>query len=208
MPVPTIPSTISLDNIQTEFGGSNPIGINEYYAGASPLLVPSGTANATSVAIPTSGTISFANFSGAAALSASLPSWNSGGGYDNNIIATVNDFTCSGANAEIYLYVNSNGTIVYNDMLNNYSHTWRLVGNASDFYFRFDISTGAVASGSSATGTNLQMNANYLYFVSASAACNDPPVINECTGTWSFRNAGGGVLVSQSFSMVAYAESS
>jgi len=204
MPVPTIPSTISLDNIQTEFGGSNPIGINEYYAGAG--LVPAGTANATSVAIPTSGTISFANFSGAAALSASLPSWNSGGGYDNNIIATVNDFTCSGANAEIYLYVNSNGTIVYNDMLNNYSHTWRLAGNASDFYFRFDVSSGGVSG--SATGTNLQMNSNYLYFVSASAACNDPPVINECTGTWSFRNAGGGVLVSQSFSMVAYAESS
>lgn len=34
MPVPTIPSAISLADIQTEFGGSNPIGINEYYAGA------------------------------------------------------------------------------------------------------------------------------------------------------------------------------
>jgi hypothetical protein len=205
MAVPTIPSAISLGNIQTEFGGSNPIAISEYYAGAG--LVAAGTANATSVAIPTSGTISFANFSGAAALSASLPSWNSGGGYDNSIGASVTDTTCSGALAEIYLYVNSNGTIVYNDMLNNYSHTWRLVGNASDFYFRFDISTGAVASGSSATGTNLQMNANYTYFVSASVACNDPPVSNECTGTWSFRNASGGVIVSQSFIMFAYAQS-
>ena len=202
MPVPTIPSTISLANIQTEFGGSNPIGINEYYAGAG--LVPAGTANATSVAIPTSGTISFANFSGAAALSASLPSWNAGGGYDNNISASVIDFTCSGAYAEIYLYVNSNGTIVYNDMLNNYSHTWRLVGNASDFYFRFDVS-GSVSG--SPTGTNLQMNTNYTYYITATAACNDT-VSNQCTGTWSFRNAGGGVLVSQSFSMVAYAESS
>jgi hypothetical protein len=203
MPVPTIPSTISLDNIQTEFGGSNPIGINEYYAGAG--LVPAGTANATSVAIPTSGTISFANFSGAAALSASLPSWNAGGGYDNNINASYYDFTCSGAYAEIYLYVNSNGTIVYNDMLNNYSHTWRLAGNASDFYFRFDVSSGGVSG--SATGTNLQMNTNYTYYITASAGCggNDSA---SCTGTWSFRNAGGGVLVSQSFYMSATASSS
>jgi len=66
MAVPTIPTSISLSQIQTEFGGSNPISISEYYAGAG--YVGSGTANATSVAIPTSGTISFANFSGASAI--------------------------------------------------------------------------------------------------------------------------------------------
>ena len=202
MPVPTIPSTISLDNIQTEFGGSNPIGINEYYAGAG--LVPAGTANATSVAIPTSGTISFANFSGAAALSASLPSWNAGGGYDNNISASVIDFTCSGAYAEIYLYVNSNGTIVYNDMLNNYSHTWRLAGNASDFYFRFDVS-GSVSG--SPTGSNLQMNTNYTYYLTASAGCGGDDSAS-CAGTWSFRNASNTVLASKTFYMSAYAQSS
>jgi len=205
MTLPTIPSALSLGNIQTEFTGSNPIAISEYYAGAG--LVVSATANATSVAIPSSGAISFANFSGAERISASLPSWNTGGGYDNNIGGSYVDTTCSGAYAEIYLYVNSNGTIVYNDMLNNYSHTWRLVGTASNFYFRFDITSGAVAGGSSATGTNLQMNSNYTYFVSATAACNDI-VDNECTGTWSFRNAGGGVIVSQSFAMSAYAQSS
>ena len=205
MPVPTLPSAISLGNIQTEFTGSNPIAISEYYAGAG--LVASGTANATSVVIPSSGAIRFSNFSGAERISATLPSWNSGGGYDNSIGASVSDTTCSGALAEIYLYVNSTGTIVYNDMLNNYSHTWKIIGDASKFYFRFDISTGAVASGSSATGTNLQMNANYTYFVSASVACNDPPVSNECTGTWSFRNANGGVIVSQSFIMFANASS-
>ena len=43
---------ISLDDIQTEFGGSNPIGINEYY-GAAP-------------GVPTSGTISFDDFFGKA----------------------------------------------------------------------------------------------------------------------------------------------
>ena len=42
---------ISLLDIQNEFGGSNPIGINEYYGAAS--------------GIPSSGTIDFADFYGA-----------------------------------------------------------------------------------------------------------------------------------------------
>ena len=44
---------ISLANVQTEFGGSNPIGINEYYGVAS--------------GVPASGTISLANFYGKSA---------------------------------------------------------------------------------------------------------------------------------------------
>lgn len=46
---------ISLNDIQNEFGGANPIGMNEYYAGGS--YVPSGTGS-----IPSSGTINFAQF--------------------------------------------------------------------------------------------------------------------------------------------------
>ena len=49
---------ISLANIQSEFGGSNPISISEYYGAAS--------------GIPTSGTISFSNFYGASAVQYSL----------------------------------------------------------------------------------------------------------------------------------------
>lgn len=65
MPVPTYPSAITLADIQTEFGGSNPIGLNEYYAGGS--YVGSGAANSTGTAIPSSGAINFLNFSGATA---------------------------------------------------------------------------------------------------------------------------------------------
>jgi hypothetical protein len=52
---------ISLTTVQTEFGGSNPIGINEYYAGGG--LVPAGTSG-TYGAVPSSGTISLRNFYG------------------------------------------------------------------------------------------------------------------------------------------------
>ncbi|NDB30812.1 hypothetical protein EB151_14840, partial [archaeon] len=50
---------ISLANIQTEFGGSNPISISEYYGAAS--------------GIPSSGTISFYNFYGKSAPSGGPP---------------------------------------------------------------------------------------------------------------------------------------
>jgi hypothetical protein len=47
--------TITLADIQTEFGGSNPIGLNEYYRNGAYV-----TANNTGV--PTSGQISVSNF--------------------------------------------------------------------------------------------------------------------------------------------------
>lgn len=49
-PLPNSPSAISLNDVQNEFGGSNPIGINEYYGVAG--------------GVPSSGTISLANFYG------------------------------------------------------------------------------------------------------------------------------------------------
>ena len=58
MPLPAS-GPISLNDIQTEFGGSNPISISEYYRGGG--LVPNVSQNNN---IPTSGTISFNNFYG------------------------------------------------------------------------------------------------------------------------------------------------
>jgi len=51
--------SISLNSLQTEYGGSNPISINEYYRGGS--LVPNTTPNNS---IPTTGTINLNNFYG------------------------------------------------------------------------------------------------------------------------------------------------
>lgn len=52
---------ISLTTVQTEFGGSNPIGLNEYYAGGA--YVAAGTTG-TYGAVPSSGAISLRNFYG------------------------------------------------------------------------------------------------------------------------------------------------
>jgi len=59
----TLPTSgaLTLADIQTEFGGSNPIGLSEYYAGGA--YVPAGTSG-TYGAVPSSGTISIQNFYG------------------------------------------------------------------------------------------------------------------------------------------------
>ena len=62
MPLPTS-GPLSLNDIQTEFGGTNPIELNEYYAGGG--LVPAGTTG-TFGAVPSSGTIGIQNFYGTA----------------------------------------------------------------------------------------------------------------------------------------------
>jgi hypothetical protein len=62
MPLPTS-GPLTLADIQTEFGGTNPISLSEYYAGGG--LVPSG-ASGTFGAVPSSGAISIQNFYGTA----------------------------------------------------------------------------------------------------------------------------------------------
>ena len=62
----TSSAPISITDLVTEFGGSAPHAITEYYRGGS--LVPNTTANNS---IPTSGAISLTNFFGASASSSS-----------------------------------------------------------------------------------------------------------------------------------------
>ena len=62
-----VPSTnTSLNDIQTEFGGSNPISISEYYSGGP--LVPAGSP-APNGPIPSSGQISIGEFRGSTKIS-------------------------------------------------------------------------------------------------------------------------------------------
>lgn len=60
-------AALSLSELQTEFGGANPISLNEYYSGGSNGFVPPGTTGTPGTVlttIPASGTISMANFYG------------------------------------------------------------------------------------------------------------------------------------------------
>ena len=62
MTLPNPGVSLSLANIQTEFGGANPAKLSEYYAGGA--YVPAGTTGYYG-AIPSSGAISISDFYGA-----------------------------------------------------------------------------------------------------------------------------------------------
>ena len=66
---------LSLSDIQTEFGGSNPISLSEYYAGGA--NVPAGTTG-TNGPVPSSGTISISNFYGTTKVVISISNQNIG----------------------------------------------------------------------------------------------------------------------------------
>lgn len=68
MPIPSS-GALAFSTIQTEFGGSNPISLSEYYAGGA--RVPSGTTG-TNGAVPTSGAIAVSKFYGTTAESVSI----------------------------------------------------------------------------------------------------------------------------------------
>ena len=58
-----VPSTnVGMSSIQTEFGGTNPISLSEYYSGGS--FVPAGSP-APNGPIPSSGQIAMGQFRGA-----------------------------------------------------------------------------------------------------------------------------------------------
>jgi hypothetical protein len=59
-----VPTTnVGLSDIQTEFGGSPPTSLSEYYSGGP--LVPAGAASPIAGPIPSSGEISIGDFRGA-----------------------------------------------------------------------------------------------------------------------------------------------
>ena len=110
MPLPSS-GTITLGNLQTEFGGSNPVGISEYYRGGG--LVPDVAVNAN---VPTSGQISLSNFYGASnsdpnptAFAFTDIALNAFGG---SVDGATNTITISGINVPITLdFRTANGSL-------------------------------------------------------------------------------------------------
>ena len=84
---------LTLADIQTEFGGSNPISLNEYYAGGG--RVPAGTSG-TYGAVPTSGTISIRNFYGTSNVQAYMVVTTSGASVSTSGNYKIATFTGSG----------------------------------------------------------------------------------------------------------------
>ena len=94
-----VPSTnVGLTDIQTEFGGSNPISLSEYYSGGP--LVPA-SAPAPNGPIPSSGQISIGQFRGAASV-VTVDYMIVAGGGGGSGHASSSTFSCGGGGAGGY----------------------------------------------------------------------------------------------------------
>jgi hypothetical protein len=101
MPLPAS-GAISFDNLQTEFGNTNPIPISDYYRGA---LVPNISVNSS---VPTSGTISMSNFYNAAQVDRIPAAFNIG-----NIALSGNDFVEANTNTITITGINTPITLTF-----------------------------------------------------------------------------------------------
>lgn len=143
MTTPT--SSLGMSHIQTEFGGSNPISLSEYYG-----------VNAN---VASSGAIRMAQFLGITALAASTPDFTP---YGYGLSGTVT----------AYLYIRSNGqyqTFGTNDMGGITNGTWKTGGGSvSDYDCRLTITSGELAGGDS-TNTWLNLATTRSWYVSRSS---------------------------------------
>jgi hypothetical protein len=129
---------LTLANIQTEFGGSNPISLNEYYAGGG--LVPAGTSG-TYGAVPSSGTISIRNFYGTSNIVIQLTtprtiSYTSGG-----ILSAQAGY---GLDPDSYVYTAANFSGSYTQ-----SEQWDSVpATTGNYQVRATLNSGSTPTGS------------------------------------------------------------
>lgn len=99
MTLPAAGSSISFSQLQTEFGGTNPISLSEYYASASEYGTPVSSdrygkpiAGGNWVIVPSSAAISIGNFFSTTVVSASHTV-----GFASNTIQSVTSYTTPGS---------------------------------------------------------------------------------------------------------------
>jgi hypothetical protein len=201
MALPPSPNQISLGDIQTEFGGSNPIGINEYYKNGGIVDSDDFAPN-----VPTSGQISIGNFHSAykVTLSVTIPHYDPLSlGTDIGLSAYALGSTYAFADASITLYANGNGlyfTQTQSDaggFSTSNTFTWLSAGSASDVYAYLDTPSGDAPTGS-ATATSLQMNATRSWGWQADASGTNS---RFATSTLRLKNSGGTDLDTASVSI-------
>ena len=86
---------ISLSDMQTEFGGSNPISLSEYYGAAA--------------GIPASGTISLDDFYGTSSFSATGGTVTTAGGYTIHSFTSSGTFSVTGSRSVEYIVIAGGG---------------------------------------------------------------------------------------------------
>jgi hypothetical protein len=129
---------LSLSDIQTEFGGTNPISLSEYYAGGG--LVPAGTSG-TNGPVPSSGTISISNFYGTTNVVISISNQNIADGTGGARSATAGYRLTSGGQVEQLVNVT----------FTNLEQWCTPTSEASNYEARVTVNVGSLSSGTTGT---------------------------------------------------------
>jgi hypothetical protein len=190
MPLPTS-GPLSLNDIQTEFGGTNPISLSEYYAGGA--NVPAGTTG-TFGAVPSSGTISIQNFYGTSKIVYRL---------DSDVYL---DTALSPTDARVVFSVNSNGTVLATGdtagTLASYNWITPTTGSTT-YYVRATLTSGTFSSGTTGTWLALTSNQSWVTLFTSNSPGN-----KTTTATFEIATDSGGtnVVVSASISLEAFVD--
>ncbi len=138
-----IPSTgpLTFSAIQTEFGGSNPVSLSEYYAGGT--NVPSGTSG-TNGPVPTSGAIAMSQFYGTSDAPPDVITINSMLAEDTVGRVYVAGITLSSTGSWTFTGDNTTGTYAW---INN-------TGNVGLYEVRCTVTAGALTTGTTGTWLN------------------------------------------------------
>ena len=151
--------SLSMSEIQTEFGGSNPIALNEYYAGGG--LVPNGTLgypngpSGSAVAIPSSGQISINNFYGSAAepdaYTLANHFWNNKQFYVRNSHSTE---SVSQLYAGTYVSRNQPGNRYTNPVSRTWYYSSMPSNSLTQFFTIVSVAVGQIANYGGITSTS------------------------------------------------------
>lgn len=148
---------ISLSQVQTEFGGSNPVSMSEYYAGGT--YVPSGTSGVNG-SVPTSGTIAMSKFYGTSSVLVSFGDYalviNASGSGDvqyqfgsdgkhrdvsNSVV--IGDWVVPNGNASNY---EVKATVVFGTILGAATGSWLACTSSRTWYIE-GLSSGTYTGG-------------------------------------------------------------
>jgi len=180
-----IPSSgaLTLAAIQTEFGGTNPISLNEYYAGGA--NVPSGTTG-TYGAVPTSGAISIRDFYGTSNVVYSVPA----GSYIDVALTPAD----AGVN---YTLLFDGSYLITGDVAGTLATgVWLSPTTGSTTrYIRATLTSGTFTSGT--VGSWLQLNTNRTWRTQFTSAFGS----KTTTATFDLATDSGGTNIVQTVSV-------
>jgi hypothetical protein len=185
MPIPI--TNVSFSAIQTEFGGSNPISLSEYYRGGS--NVPIGQGNAGYGLIATSGAIAVGPFRGQTKAASRT--------YDAYNFFNFNGMWGGSNPVFIQWKLDPVGDNYLTTSSGSGNPPWTSpgqIGIGNTHWARVDISSGSGATFTGTTGTYLQLSSQRIWRLEKNMNFGDPQITYQIRLRISTNSSGTAVV--------------